>query len=177
VRFVKSAGLLPHSKRACAGNVGTVLRPSPRPAALAGLAVVGAPHSWCSACTTTGFSVPLRRLSTEYPRVNPFGTEGGKSSSIGTGGTPRKAAMRRILVALTGIMLCGATHGNAVDPTLPPQGKTGSAAVTDLPEITDMSYADPKTWHRLPPAARMSDQVLVQALELPVRFSSRPRPF
>ena len=86
--------------------------------------------------------------------------------------------MRRILVALTGIMLCAATLPS--DPALPRQGEIGedmSAAVTDMPETIDMSYADPKTWHRLPLAARVSDQVLAQALELPVRFSSRPRPF
>ena len=89
--------------------------------------------------------------------------------------------MRRILVALTGIMLCAVTlPSNAADPAPNPQGKIGEevhAAVTDMPETIDMSYADPKTWHRLPPAARVSDQVLAQALELPVRFSSRPRPF
>jgi hypothetical protein len=89
--------------------------------------------------------------------------------------------MRRIFLALTGIMLCAATlHSNAADTALPLQGEIGkekSAAVTDMPEIIDMSYADPKTWHRLPSAARVSDKVLVQALELPVFFSSRPRPF
>ena len=83
--------------------------------------------------------------------------------------------MRRILVALTGIMLCAATLHS--DPALPRQGEEMSATVTDMPETIDMSYANPKTWHRLPSAARVSDQVLAQALELPVRFSSRPRPF
>ena len=97
------------------------------------------------------------------------------ASSIVTGGMPRKAAMRRITVVLTGLMLCVATLPS--DPALPRHGEDMSAAVTDIPETIDLSYADPKTWHRLPPAARVSDQVLAQALELPVRFSSRPRPF
>ena len=83
--------------------------------------------------------------------------------------------MRKILMALTGIMLCGATLHS--DPALPRQDEEMSSAVTDMPESIDMSYGDPTTWHRLPPAARVSDQVLAQALELPVRFSSRPRPF
>jgi hypothetical protein len=103
------------------------------------------------------------------------GTGEEKASSIVTGGTPTKAAMRRILVVLTGMMLCAATLHS--DPALPRQGEEMSAAVTDMPGTIDMSYADPKTWHRLPPAARVSDQVPAQALDLPIRFSSRPRPF
>jgi hypothetical protein len=29
--------------------------------------------------------------------------------------------------------------------------------VTDVTEIIDMSYADPKTWHSLPPAGQLDD--------------------
>ena len=85
--------------------------------------------------------------------------------------------MKRIFLALTGIVFCAATHGNANDPTLPPPGKIGSAAVTDLPEIIDMSYADPETWHSLPPAARVSDEIFAEEVRLPIRFSGRSRPF
>jgi hypothetical protein len=96
------------------------------------------------------------------------------------GGTPTEAAMKGILPALTGIMLCAATtHSNAAD-SAPLQYETGKemhAAVTDTPEIVDMSHADPKTWHRLPPATQVYDQALSQKMELPVQFSSRPRPF
>jgi hypothetical protein len=38
-----------------------------------------------------------------------------------------------------------------------------------MPEIIDMSHADPKTWHSLPPAAQVYDQVLAEKFELPVR--------
>ena len=88
--------------------------------------------------------------------------------------------MKRILPALTGIMLCAATHSNAGDSAVPLQCETGKemrAAVTDIPEIVDMSHADPKAWHSLPPAAQVYDQALSQQMELSVQFSSRPRPF
>ena len=88
--------------------------------------------------------------------------------------------MKRILPALTGSILCAATiHSHAADSVhLQYQtGKKMRAVVTDTPEIADMSHADPKTWHRLPPAAQVYDQALSQKMELPVQFSSRPRPF
>ena len=88
--------------------------------------------------------------------------------------------MKGILPALMGIMICAATHGNAADSTVPLQYETGKemrAAVTDMPEIVDMSHADPKTWHSLPPAAQVYAQAPSQQMGLPVQFSSRPRPF
>jgi hypothetical protein len=89
--------------------------------------------------------------------------------------------MKEILLALTGITLSATTlHSNAADPPAPLQYETGKethAAVTDMPEIVDMSHADPKSWHSLPPAAQVPDQVLAQDLGMQVRFSSRPRPF
>ena len=84
--------------------------------------------------------------------------------------------MKGILPPLMGLMLCAATHSSAADCAVPFQYETGKemrAAVTYMPEIVDMSHADPKTWHSLPPAAQVYDQ----ALSLPVQFSSRPRPF
>jgi hypothetical protein len=69
--------------------------------------------------------------------------------------------MKGVLPSLTGIMLCAATlHVGAADPAAPLQTKQGAelrAAVTDLPDRIDMSYADPKTWHSLPPAAQVYD--------------------
>jgi hypothetical protein len=61
--------------------------------------------------------------------------------------------MKGMLPSLTGIMLCTlASHSAAVDPTLSTKtGETLHAAVTDMPDIIDMSHADPKTWHSLPP--------------------------
>ena len=51
--------------------------------------------------------------------------------------------MKGLLPALTGIVLCMlcalAWHG-------------ASADVTDMPDVIDMSQADPITWHSLPPA-------------------------
>jgi hypothetical protein len=86
--------------------------------------------------------------------------------------------MKRILLSLTGVMLGAASH--AADPAVPLQSKLGEelhAAVTDMPETIDMSHADPKTWHSLPPAAQVYDQVLAQEVEFPNHFSSRARPF
>ena len=57
------------------------------------------------------------------------------------------------------VILCAATlHNAAGDTAVPLQTKRGTelhAAVTDMPDIIDMSYADPKTWHSLPPAAQV----------------------
>ena len=86
--------------------------------------------------------------------------------------------MKRVLLALTGILLGAPVNSNAVDPALPLQGKMVeevSAAVTDMPEITDMSYADPQTWHSLPPA--VSDEISPEEVRLSLRFSGRARPF
>jgi len=37
------------------------------------------------------------------------------------------------------------------------QGEELHSAVTDATEVVDMSYADPKTWHSLPPPAQLDD--------------------
>ena len=88
--------------------------------------------------------------------------------------------MKKILRALTGIMLCAGTmHSEATD-SVALQYETGKqmrAAVTDMHEIIDMSHADPKTWHTLPPATPFYDLALSEEMKLPVQFSSRPRPF
>ena len=68
--------------------------------------------------------------------------------------------MKQILLPLTGIMLCAATLHSAADPAAPPQTKQAKelhAAVTDIPDIIDMSHADPGTWHSLPPGVRVWD--------------------
>jgi hypothetical protein len=89
--------------------------------------------------------------------------------------------MKGILLVLPGVMLCVATlHSAAADSAVPLQTKTGEelhSAITDMPDIIDMSHADPKNWHNLPPAAQVYDQVLAQEVQLPNHFSSRPRPF
>jgi hypothetical protein len=68
--------------------------------------------------------------------------------------------MKTVLL-LTGIMLCAATlHGATADTAAPLQTKQGEelhAAITDMPDTVDMSYADPKTWISLPPAAQVYD--------------------
>jgi hypothetical protein len=89
--------------------------------------------------------------------------------------------MKGILLVLPGVMLCAATlHTAAADRAVPLQTKTGEelhSAVTDMPDIIDMSHADPKSWHSLPPAAQVYDQVLAKEVQLPTHFSGRPRPF
>ena len=67
----------------------------------------------------------------------------------------------KTLLQLTGILLCAATlYSATADPAAPLQTKQGEelhAAITDMPDIVDMSYADPKTWNSLPPAAQFYD--------------------
>ena len=65
--------------------------------------------------------------------------------------------MNQILAPLTCAMLSVAPfHSVATNPAIPLQSQMGDelhSAVTDMPAIIDMSHADPKTWHSLPPAA------------------------
>ena len=87
--------------------------------------------------------------------------------------------MKHFRLPLTGILLCAATLHSAV-ADLAVQTKPVEAlhaTVTDMPDTIDMSYADPKTWHRLPPAAQVRDQVLAQEWEFANRVGSRARPF
>ena len=66
--------------------------------------------------------------------------------------------MKDMLPPLVGVVLCTlALNSAAADPAAPLPMKAGKelhSAVTDMPDIIDMSHADPKTWDRLPPAAR-----------------------
>jgi hypothetical protein len=56
-------------------------------------------------------------------------------------------------------MLCAATwQSHAADLVVSHQAKPHEefhAAVTDRPEMSDMSHADPKTWHTLPSAMQV----------------------
>ena len=76
--------------------------------------------------------------------------------------------MKEMLPSLTGIVLCAlASNSGAADPTISLPTKPGEelhAAVTDRPYITDMSNADPKTWHSLPPAAQLCDRCIKQEI-------------
>jgi hypothetical protein len=85
--------------------------------------------------------------------------------------------MKGILPSLAGLMLIASTlHSGAAECLLQSKSsKNLHAAVTDMPDIIDMSHADPKTWHSLPPEAQGYRQVL--APELPTHFIIRPRPF
>jgi hypothetical protein len=90
--------------------------------------------------------------------------------------------MKGILLSLTGVMLCAAAlHSAAADTAIPFQRKTDKelhAAVTDIPEVIDMSHADPSTWHHLPPAAQgYYDFTLALEMELTTHFRGRSRPF
>jgi hypothetical protein len=67
--------------------------------------------------------------------------------------------MKGLLPSLTGIVLCMscalAWHGASADTTPPLATEPGGelrAAVTDMPDMIDMSHADPRTWHTLPTA-------------------------
>jgi hypothetical protein len=89
--------------------------------------------------------------------------------------------MKNFLLPLMGIMLCASTlHSAFPDPTVPSQTEPGEklhAAVTDIPDIIDMSHADPTTWHGLSPGAPVHDHVLTQEYRFASRVSGRTRPF
>ena len=76
-------------------------------------------------------------------------------------------------LVLTGVVL-GAI---ALNPGVPHQWKMGQelhAAVTDMPEIIDMSHADPRAWHGL---LRGGQVYLAEEVGFPSHFGSRTRPF
>jgi hypothetical protein len=72
-----------------------------------------------------------------------------------------EAAMSRILlIALNSITFLVTLTSAGADPAplWSSQGEKLHSAVTDVTGVVDMSYADPKTWHSLPPAAQLDDQ-------------------
>jgi hypothetical protein len=67
--------------------------------------------------------------------------------------------MSRKFHALNTITFLVTLSSTGADPTRLwiNQGEELHSAVTDVTEVVDMSYADPKTWHSLPPAAQLDD--------------------
>lgn len=80
--------------------------------------------------------------------------------------------MNGMLLSLTGVMLFALTlHSAAADTKVPLSTKIDivlHAAVTDMPDIIDMSHADPKTWSSLLPTAQRS----VWASTIEIKFSA-----
>jgi hypothetical protein len=88
--------------------------------------------------------------------------------------------MTRILLPLMGITLCAATLQSAAadSAVLLQHGEESHAVVTDIPDVIDMSYANPKTWDRLllaPPVNDWSSEVLAISLKTCRIFGSRAR--
>jgi hypothetical protein len=80
--------------------------------------------------------------------------------------------MKQILLPLTAILFCAGTL-SAAETTLSLQVKQNErwhAAATDIPDEIDMSHADPRTWHRLPPVAEVN-RPDADDLDRPLRFS------
>jgi hypothetical protein len=72
--------------------------------------------------------------------------------------------VKSFLLPLTLILLCAAAPQSAsADSAVPLQtemsGQLGATG-TDMPDIIDMSYADPAMWHRLPRTAPVYDESL-----------------
>jgi hypothetical protein len=67
--------------------------------------------------------------------------------------------MSRKFLALNSITFLITLSSAGADPTPPwiNQGEELHSAVTDVTEVVDMSYADPKTRHSLPHAAQLDD--------------------
>ena len=65
--------------------------------------------------------------------------------------------MSRKFLALNSITFLVALSGAGAYPTPLSinQGEELHSAVTDVTEVVDMSFADLKTWHSLPPAAEI----------------------
>jgi hypothetical protein len=90
--------------------------------------------------------------------------------------------VKRFLLPLTGILLCAAAPQNAsADSAVSLQTEMGGqlhAAVTDMPEIVDMSYADPAMWHRLPRTAPVYEESLSHAADVEeLKFLNSLRPW
>jgi hypothetical protein len=89
--------------------------------------------------------------------------------------------MKKRLLALMSIILCSSTpHNASIYPAAanqPKPDKEMHAVVTAAPDIIDLSYADPKTWHSLPQAAQAHDRVLAPEIQFTTRVSGRTRPF
>jgi hypothetical protein len=65
--------------------------------------------------------------------------------------------MKPFLLPLAGLLFAAAPETLADDAVRPLYREELHAAVTDVPVIVDMSYADPKTWHSAPAAAEVED--------------------
>jgi hypothetical protein len=88
--------------------------------------------------------------------------------------------MKNFRLPLMGIILCASVLNSASSDPAVRQTKPGEewhAAVTDIPDLIDMSHADPKTWHGLPPGARVHDRGLTHELQFASHVSVRTRPF
>ena len=94
--------------------------------------------------------------------------------------------MKRILLPLMGITQCryrpfAPPHFKAqlrISAVLRQHGEESHAVVTDIPDVIDMSYANPKTWDRLllaPPVNDWSSEVLAISLKTCRIFGSRAR--
>ena len=88
--------------------------------------------------------------------------------------------MKSFRMSLMGIILCASVlHSASNDPAVHQAEPSEElhAAVTDIPDMIDMSHADPKTWHGLPLGARVHDRVLTQEYQFASHVSVRTRPF
>jgi hypothetical protein len=87
--------------------------------------------------------------------------------------------MKRLPLLLIGVTLSAAPlHSASADSSQSAATKhdeESHAAVTDIPDIIDMSHADPKTWHSLPPAPQT--YVLTQESQFAFHLTARTRPF
>ena len=135
---MKSAGLLPPSKHACAGNIGTVLRPSPRPAALAGLGVVAAPHSWGAARPNGGPAM----ISTKTAKSKQTGTSKCATTPKGRGAARKKAGAANLEKR--------STRRKTAEPSLPPaQGQQAATLPEALVPGRGRQHRRPTTGHWL----------------------------
>ena len=78
-----------------------------------------------------------------------------------------EAAVKSFLLTITGTLLCAAAPQSvSADSAVPLQTERNGqlrATRTNMPDIIDMSYADPAMWHRLPRTAPVYDEFLSHA--------------
>ena len=98
----------------------------------------------------------------------PSGTSELEMSCLERRGVCRlEAAVKSFLLTITGTLLCAAAPQSvSADSAVPLQTERNGqlrATRTSMPDIIDMSYADPAMWHRLPRTAPVYDESLSHA--------------
>jgi len=104
------------------------------------------------------------RLAIGFPQeIRRAGNGASKSLVVRKTGGPAdlESAMMRVLISV----LLGAVIQPALAGGLQ-QSENVHSVVVDIPDLIDMTYASPDTWHNLPPKVELYEQLPVTVLGL-----------